>query len=439
MKNNFHTIAITLATLFVTFDISTAAAAARPQTATPPAEAVQETVPATLAQPRPSTRVYARSAAPAMAAVIAYGEGGQSYLGVDIQDITSDRVSALKLKEERGVEITLVDQDAPAGKAGLKEHDVILEFNGAKVESQEQLRRMLHETPSRRSVTLGISRDGQPMTIKVTLGDRGKEKWKVYAPGAHLAPMPPMPHVHVEMPDIEMPQIDVMVHSYSTGMMIDNLTPQLGEFFGVKGGEGILVRSVEKGSAAEAAGLKAGDIITKVDDERITGRNDWRRVIRNKSGKINIGIVRDKKEQNLSITLAPRRTPRPGKDNDSSFLFNFNGDFEMDQFSDMDPGADMDEEFDMDITRLHDIHNKVERELARVQPRIQRALVKVQSEAELKDKLARELAEKQSEMQHKLADVQKKVQEQMKMNQEKIAREMEKVQTRVRAIHSSMI
>src|SRR5215471_7403719 len=61
--------------------------------------------------------------------------GGRSYLGVDVRDITADRVSALKLREERGVEITTVDQDAPAGKAGLKEHDVILEFNGTKVES----------------------------------------------------------------------------------------------------------------------------------------------------------------------------------------------------------------------------------------------------------------------------------------------------------------
>src|SRR3954464_15660809 len=51
---------------------------------------------------------------------------GRSYLGVDIRDVTTDRMAALKLKEERGVEITMVDADAPAGKAGLREHDVIL-------------------------------------------------------------------------------------------------------------------------------------------------------------------------------------------------------------------------------------------------------------------------------------------------------------------------
>src|SRR5262245_59641375 len=62
--------------------------------------------------------------------VFIYSSPGRSYLGIDIQDVTKERMSALKLKEERGVEITMVDQDAPAGKAGLKEHDVILDFNG---------------------------------------------------------------------------------------------------------------------------------------------------------------------------------------------------------------------------------------------------------------------------------------------------------------------
>ena len=99
---------------------------------------------------------------------------GRSYLGVDIQDVTTDRLSALKLKEERGVEITMVDQDAPAGKAGLKEHDVILEFNGTAVESEEQLRRLIREVPPGRTVTLGISRDGSPMKINVQLADHSK-------------------------------------------------------------------------------------------------------------------------------------------------------------------------------------------------------------------------------------------------------------------------
>jgi len=71
--------------------------------------------------------------------------GTSSYLGVDIADVSKDRMGALKLKEEKGVEVTMVDQDAPAGKAGIKEHDVILSMNGTPIESGAQLRRMIHE------------------------------------------------------------------------------------------------------------------------------------------------------------------------------------------------------------------------------------------------------------------------------------------------------
>src|SRR6202790_462234 len=127
--------------------------------------------------------------------------GTTSYLGVDIVDITSDRLGALKLKEEQGVEITMVDQDAPAGKAGIKEHDVILTMNGTAIESGAQLRRMIHEMPAGRMVIFGISRDGQPMTIKVQLADRNKTF--VYFPkdrDLHIE-IPPIPN----LPDFDMP------------------------------------------------------------------------------------------------------------------------------------------------------------------------------------------------------------------------------------------
>src|ERR1700682_30856 len=186
--------------------------------------------------------------------------GSHSYLGVDIQDVSSDRVGPLKLKEERGVEITMVDQDAPAGKAGLKEHDVILDFNGSKVESGEQLRRFIRETPPGRSVALGISRDGTHMTINVQLADRSKVMSE-HMPRVH--PMPAMP----AMPDVNMPSMNLQVFTYSPylGVQVESVGRQLGEYFGIKDGEGILIKSVEKNSPAEKAGLKAGDVIIRAD------------------------------------------------------------------------------------------------------------------------------------------------------------------------------
>src|SRR5215469_2282091 len=68
----------------------------------------------------------------------------QGFLGVDLGDVDQERVQTLHLKDTRGAEITILDHDAPAGKAGLKLHDVILEVNGEAIESAEQLKQMLH-------------------------------------------------------------------------------------------------------------------------------------------------------------------------------------------------------------------------------------------------------------------------------------------------------
>ncbi len=226
------------------------------------------------------------------------GEIYGSYLGIDVQEVTYERMAALKLKEERGAEITMVDHDAPAGKAGLKEHDVILEFNGTKVQGTEELRRLIHETPPGRTVQLLISRDGQPKNVSLQLVDK-KEYFAQYPKKLEEHEMPPMP----PMPGI--PAFDLNIHTGSSfGLVVDNLTPQLSEFFGVKNGEGVLVKSVEEGTPAKTAGFKAGDVIVRVNNRKISDRGDWRSAVRtNRSGKLTVGIVRDRREQNLTINL----------------------------------------------------------------------------------------------------------------------------------------
>ena len=225
---------------------------------------------------------------------------GRAYLGIDIRDVTTDRVSALKLKDERGVEITTVDSDAPAGKAGLREHDVILEFNSTAIESEEQLRRLIREVPPGRTVTLSISRDGSLMKISLQLADHS----------AMVAPV--VPHIpNGRIPDIrnsmDIP-LEIPTYSAILGAQTENLTRQLGEYFGVKNGEGVLVRSVEKSGAAEKAGLKAGDVIVRADNEKLTDRSDLNHILRShqKAGKVTLVVMRDKHEQTLTVTLPDR-------------------------------------------------------------------------------------------------------------------------------------
>ena len=227
-----------------------------------------------------------------------YGEVYGSYMGVDVQEVTHDRMAALKLKEERGAEITMVDHDAPAGKAGLKEHDVILEFNGTTVQGTEELRRLIHETPPGRNVQLLISRDGQPMNISLQLADK-KQYFAKKHEAIEVAPMPPIPPIPA------IPALDLTIRTGSAyGLLVDDLTPQLGEYFGVKNGEGVLVKSVEEGTRAKAAGFKAGDVIVRVNNQKVADRGDWRSALRaHRSGKLTVGIVRDRREQNLTINL----------------------------------------------------------------------------------------------------------------------------------------
>src|ERR1051326_4632605 len=273
----------TLATALLVAALAVPAAGGDPQPETP-------------AAPRPPAHLYA---------------AGRSYLGVDIQDVTKDRVSALKLKEERGVEITMVDADAPAGKAGLREHDVILDFNGTAVESEEQLRRMIREVPPGRTVALGISRDGAPMKINVQLADHGTVVAQAFPRIVVPTPRPrDFPRNSMDLP------FQIQTYSSVLGVQTESLTRQLGEYFGVKDGEGVLVRSVEKNSAAEKAGLKAGDVIVKADNEKLTDRSDLSHILRSHrtGGKMTLVVMRDKHEQTLTVTL-PDRGSR-----DSSFL-----------------------------------------------------------------------------------------------------------------------
>lgn len=227
--------------------------------------------------------------------------GDSSYLGVDVADVTPERLAALKLTEEKGVEVTMVDQDAPAGKAGMKEHDVILTMNGTTVESAAQLRRMIRETPPGRIVTFGLSRDGQPVTVKTQLADRQSEF-------SFANPKFVMPEIHV--PEIDIPSINMIMVTQSprSGLTVECITPQLAEFFGVRSGTGVLVRSVEKGSIAEKAGFRAGDVIVKVNQQPVHDTSDFTHAVRpHHGGSFSVGVIRDKREQNLNLVLPERK------------------------------------------------------------------------------------------------------------------------------------
>ncbi len=249
--------------------------------------------------------------APANSPELLLASSSQGYLGVVLRDVDNERASTLKLKDAHGAEIVTIDQDAPAAKAGLKVHDVVVQMNGQRVEGVEQFRRMLRETPPGRTVSLGCMREGQSVNLTVQLADRDAI---AIVP---VDPTKPLPEL-ADNSQIEgwiQPPPGSGRHSggsslfgyftrdrYYTGVQLQPLTSGLAEYFGVHNGAGVLVGTVFPNSPAAAAGLKAADVIQKVNGQPIVSLADWEKAIRTFRGKqVQVTLIRDKKEQTVTM------------------------------------------------------------------------------------------------------------------------------------------
>jgi serine protease Do len=231
------------------------------------------------------------------------GAGTQSFLGVAVAEVDAARARDLKLGEIHGVEITRMDEDTAAVKAGLKVGDVVLEYNGQRVEGTEQFIRMVRETPAGREVKLLISRGGATQTVAVTMGSRKAGVMITRGGAAGNGSWFDMGDIQREIQIPDIPSIVRASSSHMLGIEVESLTKQLGEFFGA--GEGVLVRSVIAGSPAEKAGIKAGDIIVKVEQTAVTTPGELSSAVRasRSKGTIALDTVRDKHSSSVTVTL----------------------------------------------------------------------------------------------------------------------------------------
>jgi serine protease Do len=249
----------------------------------------------------------------------------QGYLGVDLRDVDPDRAAALKLKNGQGVEIVALDHDAPAAKAGLKAHDVILQMNGEAIDGCEQLRRKLRKQPPGRTVAFVIDRDGTSINVSVQLADRVLLEQQAWS--QHFSVPEPGEPEPVSDPVSNAPQItggesfvsggssngsqfvgSLMPNSLYVGADVNPVRSQLADYFGVTSGTGLLVENVDNQSPAFRAGLRAGDVILKVNSTPMVTRNDWLKAIRNNRGKqVQVTIMRDKQQQTLTMSAGRPR------------------------------------------------------------------------------------------------------------------------------------
>jgi len=244
---------------------------------------------------------------------------GGPYIGVAVRDTDEADVSRAKLPEATGAVVDEVRSGTPAAEAGLRAGDVITRFDGERVRSARHFERLVAETPAGRDVEMTVVRAGENITVSVEPEP---------APGfADIEPLRSLrysPHLNFNdfeelrrlpetisrsLPDWQFHFDDpggvVLWNRGRLGVGVQDLTDQLGEYFGAP--EGVLVTSVDENSPGSAAGLRAGDVITSIDGESVRSTGDLRRRLNAASGETTITIVRDKREQTLTATLEDSR------------------------------------------------------------------------------------------------------------------------------------
>jgi len=255
--------------------------------------------------------------------------GGGSYLGVFLSEVDAAVASRLRLDEERGALVRRVVKESPAEKAGLKKDDVVLSWNGTRVESSAQLERLVHETPPGRTVHLAVARDGKQREIDVEIGERKGSGALAFGPGSELQERMQelgkrLGHLKEFRFDLEGPDAGTWVDSLGDGeedvhvfmsssgrgrlgVAIENLSPQLAGYFGLRDRSGVLISSVRKDSPADKAGLRAGDVIVSVGGDKVEDPGDVMRLLsRADKGPLEVGVVRDKKERSVTVELGER-------------------------------------------------------------------------------------------------------------------------------------
>ena len=224
-------------------------------------------------------------------------------LGVSVRDVETADVTREKLTGLSGAYLENVRSGGPAEKAGFKTGDVVTSFDGERVRSASQFLRLIDETPDAREVEVVVMRAGQPVTLKVS----PENAWSPFyrALSQTNAPMTfSMPNRALTT---KVPAVTNLRNSFTYGYFagstalgasVQEISGQLGEYFGAP--TGLLVTSIEDGSVAKTAGLKAGDVITKINGTAVTNMGDLRR---NLSGDVTITIIRDRKEQTIKATI----------------------------------------------------------------------------------------------------------------------------------------
>lgn len=175
------------------------------------------------------------------------------WLGVSIQDITQDLTDYFHLKDKKGALVIKVISDTPAKEAGLKEDDIIIEFDGKQVENVKQLINMVSRTEVDKKVLLKVLREGREMTLTIKIGRRPDETEEIS--GAAVSPS-----------------------NKWNGIEVQNITPEIASKYNISEDKGVLVSNIEAGSIGSWAGLRARDVIYAINKKNVNSVDDFNKI-----------------------------------------------------------------------------------------------------------------------------------------------------------------
>jgi len=203
------------------------------------------------------------------------GKVMRGWLGVMIQEVTPEIAHALGLKEVKGALVADVTPGSPADKADIRRGDVIIEYNGKKIEEMNELPRLVANTPVGKSVPIKIWRNGKIKQLTVKVGELEE---KVAKGERRYAPQ-------------------------DLGLKVEELTPYLAQRLGVKRTHGVVITYVVPGSPAHEAGLSRGDIILKINRHPIEDLNDYQEVINSAKPGDTLLFLIERREGTLFVAL----------------------------------------------------------------------------------------------------------------------------------------
>jgi serine protease Do len=213
------------------------------------------------------------------------GKVTRGWLGVSIQPLTPELAKSFGLTGTQGALIGGVSEDSPAARAGLKEGDVIVAFDGKPVESPRVLPALVANTPVGRGVPVAIVRDGARQTMTVTVGNLADSREARAVPGTPA---------------------EKGRDSRATeklGLALQELTPELAKQLGVQGEKGVVITEVKPDSPAAQAGLAAGDVIREVNRTPVQGMLDVEKGLarRPDAGQVLLRVERDGAQRYIVI------------------------------------------------------------------------------------------------------------------------------------------